>query len=34
MPTTAPELAPAAVEAAKTSGNGHEDFSLSELPAP
>jgi thymidine kinase len=34
MATASPETAPAAVEAAEANGNGHETFSLSELPAP
>ena len=34
MATASPETAPAAVQAAEASGNGHETFSLSELPAP
>jgi len=32
--TASPETAPAAVEAAEANSNGHETFSLSELPAP
>lgn len=34
MATASPETAPAAVEAAEANSNGHETFSLSELPAP